>query len=132
MSYIGSPPAPNIAGVEVTPAGVSNQANTSTGYFDLPAGTTAERPGTPTTGMMRYNTTVSQYEVYDGSDWKFFAQNSYSYSVEFLVVAGGGGGAGDIAGGGGAGGAIDSTLTVAKSSSLVTEPSDEIIVTYAY
>ncbi len=72
--------------------------------FDLPAGTTAERPGTPATGMMRYNTTESQYEVYDGSDWKYFAQTGYSYSVEFLVVAGGGGGAADLGGGGGAGG----------------------------
>lgn len=41
---------------------------TSTGYLDLPAGTTAQRPGTPATGMIRYNTTLNQFEGY-GSAW---------------------------------------------------------------
>lgn len=41
---------------------------TSTGYLDLPAGTTGQRPGTPATGMIRYNTTLNQFEGY-GSAW---------------------------------------------------------------
>jgi len=69
MSYIGSQPSPNIAGVSVTPTGVSDQANSSTGYFDLPAGTTAERPGTPASGMIRYNTTTGSIEFHNGSLW---------------------------------------------------------------
>ena len=69
MAYIGSPPAPNIAGVEVTPTEVSDQANNSTGYFDLPAGTTAQRPNTPTTGMIRFNDDSDEFEGYDGSAW---------------------------------------------------------------
>jgi len=52
-----------------TPAGVSDQANTSTGYFDLPAGTTAQRPGTANTGMVRYNSTLSIVETYNGTSW---------------------------------------------------------------
>ncbi len=40
---------------------------TSTGYFDLPAGTTAQRPGTPATGNMRWNTTDEALEHYGGS-----------------------------------------------------------------
>jgi hypothetical protein len=52
-----------------TPAGVSDQANTSTGYFDLPSGTTAQRPGTANTGMVRYNSTLSIVETYNGTAW---------------------------------------------------------------
>ena len=40
---------------------------TSTGYFDLPSGTTAQRPGTPATGNMRWNTTDEALEHYSGS-----------------------------------------------------------------
>ena len=32
----------------------------------LPKGTTAERPGSPTTGMIRYNTETNVFEAYDG------------------------------------------------------------------
>ena len=32
-------------------------------------GTTAERPGTPTTGTIRYNTTENRFEGYNGSAW---------------------------------------------------------------
>jgi len=56
--------------VSVTPAAVSDQANTSTGYFDLPAGSTAQRPGSPETGMIRHNTTIGLAEYYDGNQWK--------------------------------------------------------------
>jgi len=55
--------------ITVTPANVSDQANTSTGYFSIPKGTTAERPGTPTTGMIRYNSTLGIVEQYNGSAW---------------------------------------------------------------
>lgn len=39
-----------------------------TGYVDLPAGTTAERPGTPNSGMVRYNTSLGYFEGY-GTSW---------------------------------------------------------------
>lgn len=42
---------------------------TGTGYLDLPVGTTAERPGSPTSGMVRFNTTLSTFEGYDGTAW---------------------------------------------------------------
>ena len=38
----------------------------STGSLTIPRGTTAERPGTPTVGMLRYNTTTDVFEGYDG------------------------------------------------------------------
>jgi hypothetical protein len=40
----------------------------NTDYLQYPAGTTAQRP-TPSTGMMRYNSTTNTLEYYNGSDW---------------------------------------------------------------
>jgi hypothetical protein len=60
----------NVSWDVVTPAAVSNQTNTSTGAFDLPSGTTAQRPGSPTTGYMRTNTDTGSVEYYNGTAWK--------------------------------------------------------------
>jgi len=38
----------------------------------LPAGTTAERPGTPSAGAMRFNTSLGYTEYYNGNAWKKF------------------------------------------------------------
>jgi hypothetical protein len=46
-----------------------NIDTSSTGYIDLPAGTTAQRPGTPSSGMIRFNTTLGQVEAYNGTAW---------------------------------------------------------------
>ena len=40
-----------------------------TGYIDIPAGTTAQRPGSANSGMLRFNTNFNRYEGYDGSNW---------------------------------------------------------------
>lgn len=48
---------------------------TGTGAIDIPAGTTAQRPGTPSSGMIRYNTTTSAFEGYNGSAWGGIAGN---------------------------------------------------------
>ena len=42
---------------------------TGTGYMKVATGTTAERPGTPVAGMIRFNTTTSTFEGYDGTAW---------------------------------------------------------------
>jgi len=42
---------------------------TGTGAIDIAAGTTAERPGSPSSGMLRFNTTSGEFEGYDGSAW---------------------------------------------------------------
>ena len=87
---------------------VNSSQNTvfnSTGAITLSSGTTAERPGSPVVGMIRYNTTESRYEVYEAGGWAFLRSTAYSYNIEYLVVAGGGGGAGASGGAGGGGGA---------------------------
>ena len=55
--------------IVVTPTAVSDQANTSTGGLTLPAGTTAQRPGSPDTGESRFNSTTGSLEYYTGSAW---------------------------------------------------------------
>ncbi len=40
-----------------------------TGQLDLPAGTTAQRSGSPTSGMIRFNTTLTTFEGYNGTAW---------------------------------------------------------------
>lgn len=42
---------------------------TGTGAVALPDGTQAQRPGTPLTGMLRFNTDLDSFEGYNGSDW---------------------------------------------------------------
>lgn len=46
-----------------------NVDNTATGYFDLPAGTTAQRPGSANGGMIRFNSDLTQFEGYNGTAW---------------------------------------------------------------
>ena len=40
---------------------------TTTGSIKIPVGTTAERPGSPATGDMRFNSTLTSAEIYNGS-----------------------------------------------------------------
>jgi hypothetical protein len=42
---------------------------TNTGFVKLASGTTAERPLTSTSGMIRFNTSTSQFEGYNGAQW---------------------------------------------------------------
>lgn len=84
--------------------------STGTGALTLPVGTTAQRPGTAATGMVRYNTTLGYTEVYTGSSW---AQVGSSYVIgSVLVIAGGAGGGYNGGGGGGAGGVVSSDFAL--------------------
>ena len=47
-----------------TPTFTGNVTCTSTGYIQIPAGTTAQRPATPAAGEIRFNTTTLSYEGY--------------------------------------------------------------------
>jgi hypothetical protein len=40
-----------------------------TGYLDLPVGTTAQRPGSPSSGMVRFNSSTTGFEGYNGTAW---------------------------------------------------------------
>jgi hypothetical protein len=81
-------------------ASLKNTTINDTGNLTLPNGTTGERPA-GSNGMMRYNTSIGQMEVYAGGDWRTV---STDYAIEFVLVAGGGGGGGGTSSGGGGGG----------------------------
>lgn len=46
---------------------VAQSSNTGSAY--LPSGTTAQRDGSPSSGYIRFNSTDSSFEGYDGSAW---------------------------------------------------------------
>jgi hypothetical protein len=41
----------------------------ATDAIKIASGTTAERPGSPTAGQLRYNTTLGKFEGYNGTVW---------------------------------------------------------------
>ena len=51
----------------------------TTNSMMVPVGNTAERPGTPVTGMLRFNTTEDTLEYYDSDSWE-------SVSTDFTVI----------------------------------------------
>ena len=53
---------------------------TGTGSLQLPSGTTAQRP-TPATGDIRFNTTLTQFEGYNGTGWGEIANGVPAGSV---------------------------------------------------
>jgi hypothetical protein len=52
-------------------ANLKNTTINDTSHLRLPSGTTAQRPGSPVAGMVRYNTDLNITEYYDGSGWIF-------------------------------------------------------------
>ena len=75
--------APSLGTVEINPvdtasnvsvnvqasSGVLSYADSSTGGLFLPVGTTAQRPASPATGQIRFNTTTGSVETYNGTSW---------------------------------------------------------------
>jgi hypothetical protein len=72
---------------------------TSTGAIKIPAGTTAQRP-TAATGQIRYNSSNSQFEGYNGTLWgqlgggatgggadTVFVENSQNVTVDYTITA---------------------------------------------
>jgi len=59
--------------VGAAPSGTASYANFEvTLSLTIPSGTTAARPSTPSSGNIRYNTSLTAFEGYDGSNWKPF------------------------------------------------------------
>ena len=56
-----------------------NTTINDTGFIKPASGTSGQRPGTPSAGMIRWNTTNSNMEVYNGSVWRSFYRGSVIY-----------------------------------------------------
>ena len=115
------------------------------GALTIPSGTTAQQP-TAVTGMIRFNTSLSRLEVYNGSVWQIlggitasggtvttgggYKTHTFTTSgtfevisggdIEYLIVAGGGAGATTDGGGGGAGGVVTGTTNIQSGSYTIT------------
>jgi hypothetical protein len=107
-------------GISLIQDNVTVGGTTGSGGFDVPVGTTAERPGSPTAGIVRYNTTESTYEGYDGSDWIQILTSGYPYDIDYLVVAGGGGAIDSGSGGAGGSGVVILSVPTANYSGTTT------------
>ena len=72
-----------------------------TGEIQLPSGTTAQRSSSPSQGMVRYNTSYSQFEGYNGSSWgivgggatgaggdQIFVQNGQTVTTSYTIPSG--------------------------------------------
>lgn len=51
-------------------ATLKNTTINDTGYLGLPSGSTGQQPGSPSAGMIRYNTSDNGIEIYNGTSWK--------------------------------------------------------------
>ena len=115
-------------GGELTVSG--NVSLTGTGSLTVPTGTTAQRPATSLSGMVRFDSDLDALQIYNGTAWSsvgsmyatggtlttvdgyrihsFTSSGDFVVSiagvVEYLVIGGGGGGGYGHGGGGGAGG----------------------------
>ena len=67
----------NSIGTKLSKAGdtiTGDMANSATGFFTNPSGTTAQRPVSPLNGMTRYNTTTLRNEYYSNGAWRNHAR----------------------------------------------------------
>lgn len=70
---------------------------TGTGQLQVPSGTTAQRSGSPSNGMFRYNTSLNQLEGYVNGVWSGVANaqasgaiitNKTTISVNYTIASG--------------------------------------------
>lgn len=75
--------------------------DSSTGAAYIPSGTTAQRPSSPATGYMRFNTDLGKAEVWNGTVWSgvgggatggggdtVFVETSYTITQDYTITAG--------------------------------------------
>lgn len=55
--------------------------NTSTGYFQVSTGTTAQRPATAGNGQIRYNSSVGCLEAVAQNSWQIIANDALDYGL---------------------------------------------------
>ena len=76
----------------------TNLTLSGTGSVKVPAGTTGQRDGSPSAGFMRFNTTDTSAEIYDGSAWspvgggnttdKGLYEHAHTISANYSITSG--------------------------------------------
>jgi hypothetical protein len=64
--------------IQIDPDGTGQLVVVGTNAMVPPTGTTIERPGSPSAGDFRYNSTENKLEYYNGSDWVFLEGSNYA------------------------------------------------------
>lgn len=77
-----------------------NVGSSATGYLQIASGTTAQRPGTPAAGMVRWNSSLNRFEGY-GTGWgaigggatgggsdNVFYENDQTVSTNYTLTSG--------------------------------------------
>jgi hypothetical protein len=59
----------NVLNINGALIAASDSIFSSTGSLTISKGTTGQRPGTPASGMLRFNTTTTEFEGYNGTTW---------------------------------------------------------------
>ena len=98
---------------------------TGTGAIDVAAGTTAQRPGSASAGMFRFNSQTTEFEGYDGSAWGEIGGSAATGTADLLDIASSSG-----TGGGSAtfnGSAYRFKLVTKGTSTAVTPSNAEIL-----
>ena len=98
---------------------------TGTGAIDVASGTTAQRPGSPSAGMFRFNSQTSEFEGYNGSSWGEIGGVAATGTADLLDIASSSG-----TGGGSAtfnGSAYRFKLVTKGTSTAVTPTNAEIL-----
>jgi hypothetical protein len=75
--------------LDATPA-VTLDVGTATDAIFVPSGTTAQRPGTPSNGYLRYNSDDAQFEGYADGAWGAIAGSGSGSAIEPQIFAGDG------------------------------------------
>jgi hypothetical protein len=60
----------------------------ATSAMIVPTGTTANRPVTGVTGMVRYNSSIATLETYNGTEWSGILRNTQSIDIPNIVANG--------------------------------------------
>lgn len=109
MSYghildIGTPADNTVTSAKIAQPGPSwdtsgNTTINSVGYLKISSGTTGDRPGSPTAGMIRYNSTNGQFEGYStawggfggasgSSGDQVFYENDTNVTADYTITSG--------------------------------------------
>ena len=79
-----------------TKADAAVPTTATTGQANLPSGTTAQRTGSPATGALRFNSTDTSFEGYNGTEWGsigggaadgIFYENDQAVASSYTIVA---------------------------------------------
>lgn len=88
-------------GAFTTLSASSDVTFSGTGRVKVPTGTQAQRPSTPAAGWFRFNTDISKFEGYNGSQWgsvgggatgggadEVFVENSQTVTTNYTITSG--------------------------------------------